>query len=225
MNMLRHSLFTLLLAAMLSACSHPSGGPSTQPAQNQETKIQNLSLPVILAFGDSLTAGHGVEQTDSYPAQLQRELDRRGFNYRLVNAGVSGDTTSGGLSRIDSALASKPKIVIVELGANDGMRGLPVVETKRNLEQIVARCQQAGASVVLAGMTLPLNYGEDYIHSFEQLFPDVARQYKTVLMPFFLEDVAAKPNLNQEDFIHPTAAGYTIIVGNLMRYLEPMLQR
>jgi acyl-CoA thioesterase-1 len=180
---------------------------------------------VILAFGNSLTAGHGVPMASSYPSQLQEELDRRGYRYRVINAGISGDTTSGGLSRIDSALESKPRIVILELGANDGLRGVPVRESKENLEKMIIASQKAGATVVLAGMTLPLNYGPDYIRDFELMYRDLSRKYGTVLIPFFLEGVAAKPNLNQDDYIHPTAAGYTIVTQTVLRYIEPLLTK
>ena len=183
------------------------------------------SRPVILAFGDSLTAGHGVDLFNSYPSQLQKELDKRGYQYRVVNAGISGDTTSGGLSRIDSALSVHPKIVILELAANDGLRGLPIREAKRNLEQMIIKSQDAGATVALAGMTLPLNYGPDYIHDFETMFPDLARQYKTVFIPFFLENVAARMDLNQEDGIHPTAKGYTFVTQTVLNHIEPLLSR
>jgi acyl-CoA thioesterase-1 len=178
---------------------------------------------VILAFGDSLTAGHGVMASESYPAQLQKKLDERGFKYRVVNQGISGDTTTGGLSRIDAALAAKPKIVILELGANDGLRGLPVQETKRNLEEMIVKFQAIGSHVVLAGMTLPLNYGPDYIRNFENLFVDLARQYHTELIPFFLQGVAARADLNLDDGIHPTGRGYTIIAQTVFKAIEPLL--
>ena len=178
---------------------------------------------MVLAFGDSLTSGHGVLPSDSYPAELQRLLNENGFKYRVVNQGISGDTTTGGLSRIDAAIAFKPKIVILELGANDGLRGLPVQETRRNLEQMIRKFQSSGATVVLAGMTLPLNYGPDYIGSFEDVFRDLARQYNAVLIPFFLEGVAARANLNLDDGIHPNAAGYKIIAETVLKTIEPLL--
>ena len=181
--------------------------------------------PVILAFGNSLTAGHGVLAAESYPAQLQRLLDENGFRYRVVNQGISGDTTTGGLARIEAGLSLKPHIVILELGANDGLRGLPVQETKRNLEEMVVKFQQSGATVVLAGMTLPLNYGPDYIRDFENVYRDLANQYKTILIPFFLEGVAARADLNLEDGIHPTGAGYKIVAENVLEAIEPLLTK
>src|SRR5215831_13142569 len=147
--MLRYAFLMFLLAA--AACSREPNRASATTEQRRSVPAAPDSRPVILAFGDSLTAGHGVELDHSYPSQLQQELDKRGYKYRVVNAGISGDTTSGGLSRIDSALAVHPKIVILELGANDGLRGLPIHEVKRNLEQMIVKCQAAGAKVVLAG--------------------------------------------------------------------------
>jgi acyl-CoA thioesterase-1 len=221
--MLRYAFFVLVLTAM--ACSREPNRAGAAPEQRRSTPTVPDSRPVILAFGDSLTAGHGVDLFNSYPSQLQKELDKRGYKYRVVNGGISGDTTSGGLSRIDSALSVHPKIVILELAANDGLRGIPIREAKRNLEQMIIKSQDAGATVVLAGMTLPLNYGPDYIHDFETMFPDLARQYRTVFIPFFLENVAARMDLNQEDGIHPTAKGYSIVTQTVLKYIEPLLSR
>jgi len=220
--MLRCSLLLLVVTIVTFACEERPAHTASVP---EPQSVAADTRPVILAFGDSLTAGHGVELSDSYPSQLQRELDKRGYRYRVVNAGISGDTTSGGLSRIDAALAVHPRIVILELGANDGLRGLPVAESKRNLEQMIVKSQNAGAKVILAGMTLPLNYGPDYIHDFQSMFPDLAKQHHTILIPFFLEGVAAHMDLNQEDGIHPTAKGYVILTQLVLKYLEPLLTK
>jgi acyl-CoA thioesterase-1 len=219
--MWRYAFFAMVLTLM--ACNREPNRSVAEPAQPVRPPTVPDSRPVILAFGDSLTAGHGVDLASSYPSQLQKELDREGYNYHVVNAGISGDTSSGGLSRIDSALSVHPKIVILELGANDGLRGLPIRETKRNLQQMILKSQRAGAAVVVAGMTLPLNYGPDYIHDFEAMFPDLAKQYKTALIPFFLENVAARMDLNQEDGIHPTAKGYIIVTQTVLKYIQPLL--
>jgi acyl-CoA thioesterase-1 len=211
---------------LLTACSReprPAGAAGEE--HRDVPAMAPDSRPVILAFGDSLTAGHGVEMVDSYPSQLQRELDKRGYKYRVVNAGFSSDTTSGGLSRIDSALTIHPVIVILELGANDGLRGVPIAEAKKNLEQMIIKSQSAGATVVLAGMTLPLNYGPDYIHDFEAMYGDLAKRYSAHLIPFFLEGVAARAELNQEDQIHPNAKGYVIVTQNVLRVIEPLLRK
>ncbi|SLM47565.1 Esterase TesA [Nitrospira japonica] len=181
--------------------------------------------PKLVAFGDSLTSGLGVAAADAYPAQLQRRLDEAGFRYRVINAGVSGDTTAGGLRRVRWILNSRPTLVILELGGNDGLRGLSLAETRRNLELIVEQLQQASVTVVLAGMKLPPNYGQEYTQGFEEIYPALARRYRLKLIPFFLEGIAGDTALNQADGIHPTAEGYHIIVGNLFESLKPILKR
>ncbi len=181
--------------------------------------------PKLVAFGNSLTSGLGVAAEDAYPAQLQRRLDEAGFRYRVINAGVSGDTTAGGLRRVRWILNSKPTLVILELGGNDGLRGLSLAETRRNLELIIEQLQQASVTVVLAGMKLPPNYGQEYTQGFEEIYPALARRYRLKLIPFFLEGIAGETELNQPDGIHPTAEGYRIIVGNLFESLKPLLKR
>ena len=181
--------------------------------------------PVIVAFGDSLTAGLGVMPDESYPAQLQARLRADGYAYRVVNAGASGDTTAGGLRRVDWALKNKPDIVIVALGANDAMRGQDLASVRTNLDGIVARFQKAGARVLVAGMEVPPNYGERYAADFRRLYVEVARKRGAAFMPFLLDGVAGNPRLNQGDGIHPTAEGYRIVVDHLWPYLEPMLTR
>lgn len=180
--------------------------------------------PRIVAFGDSLTAGLGVAADEAYPAELQRRLDALGLRYRVINAGVSGETTAGGLRRVPWILRSKPEVVILELGANDGLRGLRVEETKANLERIIQQLQESGTQVILAGMKLPPNYGNDYLSAFERLYPDLATRYRLPLIPFFLEGVAASNTLNQADGIHPTARGYRAIVEMLLGRLQPVLK-
>ena len=175
--------------------------------------------PVIATFGDSLSAGFGAEPGKSYPDFLQKELDRRGLRYHVVNAGVSGDTTTDGVVRLATVIALKPAITIVEFGGNDGMRGLPVATTESNLEQIVAGLTAAGSKVVLAGMTLPPNYGPQYIQSFEKVFRDVAARHKIPLIPFLLEGVGGHAELMQRDGIHPTAEGNQIVAATVMRAL------
>jgi acyl-CoA thioesterase-1 len=180
---------------------------------------------VIVALGDSLTAGWGVAPEEAYPALLERRLRDAGYPYRVVNAGVSGDTTAGALRRLPWVLRARPAIVVVAIGANDGLRGQTVPAMKRNLEQIVAGCRAQGARVLLAGMRVPPNYGDDYARSFARVFPDVARRARVAFMPFLLDGVAAIPRLNQADGIHPNAAGHAVIATRLWRYLEPLLAR
>ena len=179
---------------------------------------------VIVALGDSLTAGLGVAADEAYPARLEARLAREGYTYRVVNAGVSGDTTAGGLRRVDWVLRAKPEIAIVALGANDGLRAQSPQAMRENLTAIVKRLQAAGARVLLVGMRLPPNYGADYTTEFEAVFPEVARSTGAAFMPFLLDGVAAETRLNQPDGIHPTAAGYQVIADRLWPYLRPLLK-
>jgi acyl-CoA thioesterase I len=179
---------------------------------------------VIVAFGDSLTAGYGVAPEESYPALLGARLREAGYRYRVINAGVSGDTTAGGLRRVDWALKLKPEIALVELGANDALRGQDLEKTRANLDAIVARFEAGGARVLLLGMRLPPNYGGRYARAFERMYEDVARARKVPLMPFFLDGVGAVARLNQSDGIHPTAEGYRVIVERLWPNLTPLLR-
>ncbi|HET7910102.1 MAG TPA: arylesterase [Nitrospira sp.] len=179
--------------------------------------------PRIVAFGNSLTAGLGVAAEQAYPARLQRRLEEQGLRYRVINAGVSGDTTAGGLRRVDWVLKSRPDFVILELGANDGLRGLKLEETKANLERIIKRCQEASVTVILAGMRLPPNYGREYTIGFEAIYPALAKQYRLTLIPFFLDGVAGSTSLNQADGIHPTSEGYRIIAEKVLEVVKPLL--
>jgi acyl-CoA thioesterase-1 len=194
-------------------------------APPQRPNVPPDSRPVILGFGDSLTAGYGVTRGTGYPEQLQKKLDSQGYKYRVVNMGISGDTTSGGRSRLKAALAVKPAIVILELGANDGLRGLPVKQMQANLEEMITSFQSVGATVVLAGMTLPRNYGASYVRPFEKVFEDLAAKHKLPLIPFFLQGVAGAPAYTLDDFLHPNAKGYSIVVETVLKTLEPLLKK
>jgi acyl-CoA thioesterase I len=226
MNMRRSSvltkLFSCLCFSLILLCGYDGNSTSAASAPLASPSAER---PRIVAFGDSLTAGLGVPSDQSYPAQLQRTLDGAGYAYRVVNAGVSGDTTAGGVRRVPWVLNSRPSIVILELGANDGLRGLSLQETKANLERIIQQLQQASVTVVLAGMKLPPNYGQDYTKGFEALYQTLAKQYRLTLIPFFLDGVAASSSLNQADGIHPTGEGYRIIVQKIFPVLEPLLKR
>jgi acyl-CoA thioesterase-1 len=210
----RHVAAWLLLLA--PGISHAAPPPALSP---HATSTQ----PVIVAFGDSLTAGLGLPLNQAYPAQLEQRLRESGFPHRVVNAGVSGDTTAGGVRRVDLVLALHPSVVIVEFGANDGLRGLPLSQTRTNLASILDRLRSSGVPVILAGMKLPPNYGPEYTSQFAAIYPDLSHTYGATLFPFFLEGVAAKPQLNQADGIHPTAKGYSIIVEHLLPLLRPLL--
>jgi acyl-CoA thioesterase-1 len=172
--------------------------------------------PVVLALGDSLTAGYGLPPGKAFPAQLQAALGAHGVDVKVINGGVSGDTSAGGLARLDWLLNEQPDLVIVELGANDGLRGLDPAVTRDNLDRIIARVREAGARVLLTGMLAPPNLGADFGESFNAIYPDLAQRHGTSFYPFFLEGVAMDPALNQEDGIHPTAEGVAVIVGKLL---------
>jgi len=183
------------------------------------------SRPVILAFGDSLTAAYGVPRGAGYPERLQQKLDGLGYKYRVVSMGISGDTTSGGRARMKVALTARPSIVILELGANDGLRGLPTTQMQANLEEMIEEFQQTGAKVVLAGMTLPKNYTAAYVKPFEDVFRDLAKKFNLPLIPFFLQGVAGNPRYTLEDLIHPNAEGYVLVTDIVMKTLQPLLKK
>lgn len=180
---------------------------------------------VIVCMGDSLTAGYGVEEQQAYPALLGARLQADGHAYEVINAGVSGETSSGALSRLDWMLTLAPDIVILETGANDGLRGVDPALTRKNIEAIVARLKAEDIVVVLAGMQMVRNLGPAFTQSFSAIYPEVAAAHDLILMPFFLEDVAGTASLNQADGIHPTAEGYRIITTNLYPYALEAIQR
>ncbi len=178
----------------------------------------------IAVFGDSLTAGFGLPEDQAFPARLEAALKDRGHDVRVINAGVSGDTTAGGRARLDWTLADRPHIVIVELGSNDALRGLDPAQTEANLDDIVARTKAAGARVLLAGMLAPSNWGREYQQQFDAVFPRLAEKHGVPLYPFFLDGVALEPKLNQQDGIHPNAAGVEIIVQRILPSVEALLK-
>lgn len=180
---------------------------------------------MIVTFGDSLSAGYGAEPGKSFPDFLQKDLDSAGLHWHVLNAGVSGNTTTDGLDRIQEVLARKPRITILEFGGNDGLRGLPLDTTRANLAEMIQTLEAAGSKVLIAGMTLPPNYGGDYITKFGQIYVDLAKKYNLARIPFLLSDVVFKPGMMQQDGIHPTAEGNQIVAQTVMRYLKPMLPR
>jgi acyl-CoA thioesterase-1 len=180
--------------------------------------------PRIAVLGDSLTAGLGVVRAAAYPSLLQERLDAAGLDFEIVNAGVSGDTSAGGLARLDWALDGDVRILIVALGGNDGLRGLPAEELQSNLAQIIEKAQRRGITVILAGMEAPPNYGRDYIVSFHKIYPALAAKYHVALVPFLLQGVAGDETLNQRDGIHPTAAGARIVADNVWTVLKPLAE-
>ncbi len=221
-------LFSL---ALIAACSDPAA--KTEPMASTETATPTPApastsdnTPVILAFGDSLTEGYGLEKAQSYPSLLQERLKEKGYNYRVVNAGISGDTSAGGANRISAALTDdNVKVMILELGANDMLRGQDLNVTKKNLAAIIEKAQAKNIQIILAGMEAPTNFGEDYQRAFHNLFVDLAKEYKLKLIPFFLTNVAGKAELNQGDGIHPNMQGTNIVLDNVWQVLEPMLKK
>ncbi len=186
---------------------------------------QSDTRPIIVAFGDSLTAGYGADAGQSYPDFLQKDLDAKGFRYRVVNAGISGNTTKDGADRVEDVTALHPMVVIVAFGGNDGLRGLPISATRQNLQTIVSTLKRSGTQVVLGGITLPTNYGPDYIQQFNDIYSSLARQEHLPLLPFLLKDVYGVPGGMQEDGMHATAQGNTQVARNLLPLVTPLLKK
>src|SRR6266850_2044346 len=183
----------------------------------------SAARPRIVALGDSITAGLGLPPDRAYPALLQKYVDADGLDYEVVNAGVSGDTSAGGLSRLDWALDGDVRVLIVALGGNDALRALPPEELRQNLTTIIERAQSKHITVILAGMEAPRNFGRDYIVRFHQVYQDLSHKYNVALVPFLLQDVAGIDRLNQRDGIHPTAEGADIVARNIWSVLKPLL--
>jgi acyl-CoA thioesterase I len=219
--------FSLLVPVLLlSACSDSKPQPAAEfkPAPAAAAAPAPDGRKPLVVFGDSIAAGYGLDAGQSFPDDLQKKLDAQGLNWRVVNLGISGDTTEGGVARMNSATSLKPGIVILELGGNDGLRGLPLTVTRKNLETMITTFQQAGARVVLAGMTLPPNYGADYIHGFEKIYKDLAARYKLTFIPFLLSDIVTTDlRYLQRDGIHPTAEGAEIVSTTVMKAVKPLL--
>jgi acyl-CoA thioesterase-1 len=218
------------LVVFLSACGssspagrEPAAPPAAPAAATAPPPPAAPSRPRIVVLGDSLTAGLGIAQEDAYPALLQQRVDKEHLNYDVVNAGVSGDTSAGGLSRLDWALEGDVKVLIVALGGNDALRGLPPEELRRNLSAIIERAQARRIRVLLCGMEAPPNFGRDYAVGFHRVYPELAKQYNVGLVPFLLDKVAGIESLNQRDGIHPTAQGARIVADNVWAVLRPML--
>lgn len=179
----------------------------------------------IACFGDSLTAGYGAPAGHSYPDYLRQLLDSRGYHYRVLNMGISGDTTKDAVNRLPNVLAAHPAITVVELGGNDALRGLPLTATRANLEHVISALQHAGVKVALAGITLPPNYGPDYIRAINQIYVDASKKYRVPLLPFILAHVYDVPGAIQPDGIHATAEGNALVAKNVFRLIEPLLKK
>jgi acyl-CoA thioesterase-1 len=215
------ALYLIGIALLLAGSSCDSSPPreeATRTAAIADTR------GVIVAMGDSLTAGLGVAPEQSYPALLERMLAERGLAFRVINAGISGETSSGARSRIDWVLRLKPEIVILETGANDGLRGIDPALIEENIDAIITRLENEGVTVILAGMMMVTNLGPDYVSAFNQVYPRLADHHQLIFMPFFLEGVAAEPSLNQADGIHPNSAGYGVIASNVLPFVEQAIK-
>lgn len=226
----KSALLIFWLGLLGMRCQSPSQ-PAAKEAEPVETTTVAVddtvqSEKVILFFGNSLTAGYGLEPSEAFPALIQQKLDSLGYDYRTVNAGLSGETTASGLSRLDWVLERQPvDVFVLELGANDGLRGIEPTETQRNLDAIIEKVHAANpdVSIVLAGMLVPPNMGPEYADRFQRIFPEVAQTKDVTLIPFLLEGVAGDPELNQADGIHPTSEGQKIVTENVWTVLEPLV--
>ena len=205
----------IVAAALTVACFSPPTFAAEEPR------------PTILFLGDSLAAGYGIDPSEAFPALIQKKVEAARLNFSIVNAGVSGDTTAGGLRRMDWLLKRRVDVLVLELGGNDGLRGLSVETTRTNLQSIIDRALKANPAtkIVIAGMQMPPNMGEDYNTRFQQVFPELAKVNHAILIPFLLKDVGGKPDLNQPDRIHPTAEGHKIVAETVWQILEPVLKK
>jgi acyl-CoA thioesterase-1 len=181
--------------------------------------------PLIVCFGDSLTAGYGADVGKSYPDYLQAGLNAKGYHYRVVNQGISGNTTKDGVERLDTILALKPAIVVVEFGGNDGLRGLPIQDSRANLDKIVSTLKSSGAKIVLAGITLPPDYGPDYIRQFNETYTLLAKKYNVPMLPFLLKGVFGVDGMMQRDNTHATAEGNKVVANNVLPLIQPLLKK
>ena len=228
----RPFLFLLLMAVVAAGgCRSSStqaqnggttqqGAPPPGPADGSEP-----ARPKIVVLGDSLTAGYGLLETQAYPALLQQKIDSDGYKFTVVNAGVSGDTSAGGVRRLDWALDGDVKVLIVALGGNDGLRGLSVDEMKKNIGAIIQRAKEKNILVILAGMEAPPNYGSEYAAAFRQAYQDLAREHRVLFIPFLLNQVAGRAELNLQDGIHPNPQGAIVVSDTVWNALRPMLDQ
>jgi len=210
--------FSVLACLLLTLSAHaqPKSRPQSSP---------NDHRPILVCFGDSLTAGPGVDPGQSYPDYLQTLLDQRHIRYRVDNQGVSGNTTKDGVQRLPEVLALHPAVAVVEFGGNDGLRGLPIADTRANLDRIVATLRRSGIRVALAGITLPPDYGPDYIQQFNQTYTLLAKKYRVPMLPFLLKDVYGVPGMMQSDRTHATARGNQVVARNVLALVLPLLKK
>jgi len=224
--LLKYSLLCLLSALVScggQADKKAAENEGTVPAKSPETKANS---GIILFFGNSLTAGMGLDPGEAFPANVQIKLDSLGYDYKVVNAGLSGETTASGRNRLSWVLGQDVAVFVLELGANDGLRGIPLDETRRNLQAMIdlVREKNPDTAIILAGMQIPPNMGPEYTSEFRKIFPELAEENHTSLIPFLLKDVGGVPELNQADGIHPTPRGHHIIADNIWPIIEKVLK-
>ena len=229
------NILLICLCASFFSCSSESSPKEQEEeksgsatAQNEEPAEDEKEEKVILFFGNSLTAGYGLDPSESFPTLIQKRIDSLGYNYKVVNAGLSGETTAGGNSRIDWVLERQPvDIFVLELGANDGLRGINPEETRKNLKEMIEKVRKVNPDVeiILAGMLVPPSMGQDYSRKFARVFPEVAEEKNVKLIPFLLEDVAGERELNQADGVHPTAEGQKIVAENVWAVLKGVIEQ
>ena len=228
----RRCFYTFVVAVLAASCGgsdRPAGdgdlrSPAAESPERPAATASIAERPRIVFLGDSLTAGYGLPKEQSLPSRIQKRIDDEGYGYEVVNHGVSGDTSAGGVSRLDWALGGDVRLLVLELGANDGLRGVPVESMKANLSDIIGRAKERGVRVLLTGMEAPPNHGPVYTAQFRQAFSDLAREHDVAFVPFYLEGVAGNPALNISDGIHPNAEGTAIIERTIWRALEPLLE-
>jgi acyl-CoA thioesterase-1 len=216
-------------AASLPSHDDPANAVVTTPKAGEAAASTDAgdadSRPLLVCFGDSLTAGYGTDAGESYPDQLQKLLNAKGYNYRVLNSGISGNTTKDGLDRIERVMVKHPKVVVVEFGGNDGLRGLPLEQTEANIGGMIERLQKDGATVALAGITLPPDYGKDYIEHLDAIYPALAKKYHVRLLPFLLQDVYGVSGDMQGDATHATAKGNKQVALNVEMLVLPLLKK
>lgn len=223
------SLATLFLSLILNAALLSSCGSSPDQKQSEIAKTESSrkksDQKTILFFGNSLTAAYGIDQEDGFAGLTQARIDSLGLNYRVINGGLSGETTAGGLSRVDWFLEDEPTIFVLELGGNDGLRGILPSESKRNLSGIIdkVRTKYPNTKIILAGMQIPPNMGQEYTEEFKSIYPEVAAEKNVTLIPFLLENVGGIPELNLPDGIHPTEEGHKIVLETIWPYIESLI--
>lgn len=223
---MRGMIATLAAVTLTAGCEAPPAEEPATPRTGADAPAARNDAGVVLFLGTSLTAGYGVGEAAAFPALIQAKLDSAGLPYRVVNAGISGETSAGGLRRLDWSLQEPVAVLVLELGANDGLRGLPVDALRANLESIILRTRERypEAAIVIAGMEAPPNLGDAYTTRFRRVYRDLAREHDAALVPFLLEGVAGNPSFNQADGIHPTVRGHERLAGNVWAVLEGVLR-